>query len=223
MTDEEQTENMRNFYRLRGLIGISNPANFADIDEEIVDPYNQRLSVPPILALLNQSRENQIDSHAILKQIRGRNGLIGRYLERMNERLDFLQKSLLHVDQTFPQMTWQISEYSEAGLTFYAPPEHRIDIQQRIHLIIGIPEPDEEPTQVDGLVNEDHISYSPHFSAAGYISIICRVTQIHSTESVKLRRYGCAFENISDFDRQFLARHILSVQSFRRRMSLNDQ
>ena len=223
----EIKDDNRNFYRLNGIIGVACFSTAEEFAEELTDPYDARLGVPPILSLLNQSRENQVDSNNLLKQIRGRNGMVGRYLERLNERLDFLQKSLLYVDKSFPELLWQVVEYSEAGLTFFAPKFPGMAEQHRVHLLLGVPAPGEEPEDTGFVLPQDHEVYSPQFSPKGYISVISRVTQISTAQSSvatkepELFKYGCAFEIISEFDRQFLARHILAVQSFRRRKSLS--
>ena len=124
----------RNYYRLRNVIGIAafalDPTQTSEHD--YVDGYDPRLAVPPILALLNQSREAQIDNNNLLKQIRGKNANVGRYLERLNDRLDLLQKAILYIDKSFPAMSWQWMHYSEAGIDFLIP---HIQPNQIIHQV----------------------------------------------------------------------------------------
>jgi len=226
----------RHFYRLFNALGIAAFPLPHDIEmSDYQDSYDNRLSVPPILALLNQSREAQVDNATLLKQIRTKNSNVGRYLERVNDRIDLLQQAILYIDHSFPKLSWQWVNYSEAGVDFVIPHEaslypsplqspqkdsaaNKRSIGDYIHLILGIPKTDFESEQ-QTILAPNHRVYQPQFSPAGFISVICRVVSIEDETAVV--RIGCAFERITEFDRQFLARHILAVQSFRRRQSLD--
>lgn len=226
------SEDGRNYFRLKNIIGIAAfplPST-AVAEHDYVDAYDARLSVPPILSLLNQSREAQIDNNNILKQIRGKNGNVGRYLERLNDRLDLLQKAILFIDKSFPKMSWQWMHYSEAGVDFLIPhstsqhpnplqTSEKLSVGDRAHLILGISASDLLIDETNAILPSNHYLYQPHSSPAGFVSVIARVVTIDD-ETAALR-IGCAFEHITDFDRQFMARHILAVQSFRRRIALD--
>tara|TARA_Y100001934_G_scaffold281752_1_gene392575 strand:- start:35827 stop:36672 length:846 start_codon:yes stop_codon:yes gene_type:complete len=241
-------EDNRNYFRLGNHVGIAAYPLDPNLPEDyFADAYDPRLQVPPILSLLNQSRESQIDNNNLLKQIRGKNANVGRYLERMNDRLDLLQKAILYIDKSFPRLSWQWAEYSEAGIDFLiphtasqypSPLEHHTSLReaghrvinlgkddlrptQSIHLILGIPTADLDQEQSTAILPSDHLMYQPHFAPAGYISVVAHIKSI--VDETAALRVGCAFDQITDFDRQFLARHILAVQSFRRRQSLNNE
>ena len=230
MNENETGEDGRNYFRLQDTIGVACYVVTDSLDT-YHDPYDGRLDVPPILSLLNQSREAQIDNNNLLKQIRAKNGNVGRYLERLNDRLDFLQKAILYIDHSFPQFSWQGLHYSEAGIDFLIPhsqSQHpsplaqptQLKPEQEIHLILAIPAADQDILQSATILPKDHFVYHRTFSPAGYASILGRVSSI--TDETSVVRVGCAFETITDYDRQFLARHILAVQSFRRRQRLNE-
>lgn len=231
--DVAPSDDGRNYYRLQNVVGVwANKIPLLTPPDCYEDPYDSRLKVPPILALLNQSREAQIDNNTLLKQVRSKNGNVGRYLERLNDRLDLLQKAILYIDQSFPSFSWQWLHYSEAGVDFLLPhstsqyanplcPVVPLALGDQLHLILGVPQADETVLETNAIMPSDHRVYQHHYSPAGYISVIASVMSIED-ETAALR-IGCSFDDITDFDRQFLARHILAVQSFRRRQSLDQE
>lgn len=227
----QKTEDGRNYFRLHNTIGVACFPVTGDLDSYL-DAYDSKLQVPAILALLNQSRESQIDNNNLLKQIRSKNGNVGRYLERLNDRLDLLQKAILYIDHSFPSFSWQWLHYSEAGVDFLIPhstSQHptpltdarEFSIDEPVHLILSLPSPNQNIQDIQAILPKEHLVYQQQFSPAGYISVLGRVISVED-ETAALR-IGCAFAKITDFDRQFLARHILAVQSFRRRQSLDDE
>lgn len=226
------TTDERHFYRLNNVIGIAAFPLTAVDPILYTDGYDSRLAVPPILALLNQCREAQIDNNNLLKQIRGKNGNVGRYLERLNDRLDLLQKAILYIDKSFPPLSWQWVNYSEAGVDFLVPHStsqypspiqkpSKLKVGDPIHLILGIPASDLVLEETSAILPASHVLYQPQSAPAGFVSVIGRIVSVVNETS--LERVGVAFEQITDFDRQFLARHILAVQSFRRRQSLDQE
>lgn len=226
-------EDVRNYYRLNNVIGVfAYKIPTLPALNDYTDAYDSRLQVPPILSLLNQSREAHIDNNNLLKQIRSKNSNVGRYLERLNDRLDLLQKAILYIDQSFPSFSWQWLHYSEAGVDFLVPhttsqypnplsPKTELAIGDQLHLILGIPASDEEIAETSAIMPPEHKVYQPHYSPSGYISVIGIITSIEDETAAV--RIGCSFDKITDFDRQFLARHILAVQSFRRRQTLDQE
>jgi len=225
---EATGQNLRNFFRLEGPIGIASRLIKFETD---LDPYSAHLHVPPILALLIQSREAQIDNGNLLKQIRSRNGQLGRYFDRLNDRIDLLQQALLYADRSFPALSWQWTAYSEAGFEFLVPNDPKVlpspfaippvDLASgsQLHLLLGIPLADFDCGNIEPIFSKQHPLYRDNVYPAGYISILGTVTS--TTLEPQGRRIGISYAAITDFDRQFLARHILAVQSFRRRQSLD--
>ncbi len=193
----------REYFRIEQKLGI----HYRALPEEhLTNPYDESLKLPATLTFINQIHELDHETSLTLKKIQTRQSDIGRYLKNMNQRLHLLEMAIFNLDTSYPKIDWRDANYSETGIGFKVFESLPPDL--KLHLILAIPNPDNP-------------------KACHWLSLISSVISCDQIEPDKsaeeekqIYQLGLSFKYVSDFDKQYLARHILRVQSIRRRNQL---
>lgn len=148
------------------------------------------LSIPSKFNLLNQLHTIDADSSSLLLLIGEKDRAITSYLKSINDKINLLAQALVHSDQTITDIPRRTVSLSEGGLTFNNTDPLDSGTYLAIKMILL-------PSSIGLLLYGQVINCDRHASG-GYT-------------------IGIRFEQLSEINRQTIARHVLQYQAKARR------
>ncbi len=148
------------------------------------------LSIPSKFNLLNQLHTIDADSSSLLLLIGEKDRAIASYLKSINDKINLLAQALVHSDQTITDIPRRTISLSEGGLSFNNTDPLDSGTYLAIKMILL-------PSSI-GLLLYGQVINCDQDASGGYT-------------------IGIRFEQLSEINRQTIARHVLQYQAKARR------
>lgn len=148
----------------------------------------------PSYSLMNELQTIDHDNNKYLRGIAELNSEIEAYLKGLNKKIDLIAAKMVESEQQAPDQKKITISISEGGLSFISPKEFAHDSHLALQLTFL-------PTQ--------HV-----------LILFCKV--INCTKVANGYNVALSFVNLSDSDRQYIAKHLMQLQMAERRQQNNE-
>lgn len=183
----QEIQDKRDFYRINDRVLLE----FKIIDAALVgDEINFPISVAPEFHLLNELHHIDTESSGVLHAITEKDRNIATYFNAINHKLELLASVIAGSSEDLDDVRPQEATLGEGGLSF----NHQEPIPLETHLAIKLTL---LPSYAGLLVYGRVVNCNEHIKGDYLLNI--------------------EFENISDNNRQLIARHVLHYQAKARR------
>lgn len=181
----------REYFRINDWVAIE----FVAVEHSRIsdDASAFPLPVPREFSLLNQLHAIDTENSSLLHLIGEKNRTLAAYLKSTNDKIDLLATALVHSDQRLTDMPQKTVTLSEGGLAFNNPEPLDSGTYLAIKMVLL-------PSGIGLLLYGQVVDCHRHSSENHFINI--------------------RFEQLSEPNRQIIARHVLQYQARARRQSI---
>ena len=197
MTTENNTDNRRDFYRIKDQALVS-----YRLYENTPPDFSQFFRHPAYFELMNEFQNLDIEYHRLLSYIPEHERTAAALIKLTNKKIDMLARTITLVESNIPEDGFQLVDISEGGLSFCTDVE--IPAGQRMALKFTILPSYLSVTSLAEVVSCDTRTEQQSPAADGALPYQIRVN----------------FIELDEHQRQLIARHILRTQQQARREQL---